>query len=72
MVKQYRDLTEKYRSFRLQPDSVYLSRVIQTLFNKFTKKGKKHLVRHQILKTLTHLRYNLRRPRLYNALLRGL
>lgn len=42
MVKKYRDLTGKYRAFRLQPDALYQSRLIQTLFNKFIKKGKKH------------------------------
>lgn len=70
MVKRYRDLTEKYRSFRLQPDALYQSRFIQTVFNKFTKKGKKALARKHILRALTQFRFNLRRPRTYNALLR--
>ena len=41
MRAKHRELTEKYKAFRLQPDSLYLSRLIQTFFNKFTKKGKK-------------------------------
>lgn len=70
MKKRYRDLTEKYKSFRLQPDSLYLSRIIQTLFNKFTKKGKKALARRHITLALTRFRFSLRRPRTYNALTR--
>jgi ribosomal protein S7 len=70
MVKRYRDLTEKYRSFRLQPDALYQSRIIQTLFNKFTKKGKKAFAKRQILRALAQFRYSLRRPRMYNTLLR--
>jgi len=72
VVKKYRDLTEKYKAFRLQPDAVYQSRVIQTLFNKFTKKGKKAVVRRHILRALTQFRYTLRRPRTYNTLMRTL
>lgn len=72
MVKKYRDLTEKYRSFRLQPDALYQSRTIQTLFNKFTKKGKKALARRQILRALTSFRFSLRRPRVQNTLMRTL
>jgi ribosomal protein S7 len=70
MVKKYRDLTEKYRSFRLQPDAIYQSRLLQTMFNKFTKKGKKALARRHILRALTRFRFSLRRPRTFNALLR--
>jgi ribosomal protein S7 len=70
MKTKYRDLTEKYRSFRLQPDSLYLSRTIQTLLNKFTKKGKKALARRHLLTALSRFRYTLRRPRTFNALTR--
>lgn len=70
MVKKYRDLTEKYRSFRLQPDSQYQSRFIQTIFNKFTKKGKKAVARRHIARALKHFRFSLRRPRLFNLLVR--
>lgn len=70
MVKKYRDLTQKYRSFRLQPDALYQSRIIQTIFNKFTKKGKKTLARRHILKALQQFRFSLRFPRTYNTLLR--
>jgi hypothetical protein len=41
MRAKHRELTEKYKAFRLQPDPLYLSRLIQTFFSKFTKKGKK-------------------------------
>jgi ribosomal protein S7 len=70
MKNRYRDLTEKYRSFRLQPDSLYLSRIIQTLFNKFTKKGKKTIARRHILRALSQFRFTLKRPRTFNALTR--
>lgn len=70
MKTRYRDLTEKYRSFRLQPDSLYLSRIIQTLFNKFTKKGKKTIARRHIVRALSHFRFTLRRPKTFNALTR--
>lgn len=69
MVKKYRDLTEKYKTFRLQPDALYQSRTVQTLFNKFTKRGKKTVVRQHILQALTQMRYTLRRPRTYNILM---
>ena len=40
MVKRYRDLTEKYRSFRLQPDGQYQSRFIQTILINLRKRKK--------------------------------
>lgn len=70
MKTKYRDLTEKYRSFRLKPDSLYLSRTIQTLLNKFTKKGKKALARRHVIMALSQLRYTLKYPRTFNALTR--
>jgi len=70
MVKRYRDVTEKYRSFRLPPEPLYGSRLLQTLFNKFTKKGEKAKARRHIISALIAFRFNLRRPRTYNALLR--
>ena len=70
MKTRYRDLTEKYKAFRLQPDSLYLSRIIQTLFNKFTKKGKKALARRHIMLALSKFRFTLRRPRTFHALTR--
>jgi ribosomal protein S7 len=70
MKTKYRDLTEKYRSFRLQPDALYLSRTIQTLLNKFTKKGKKSLARRHLLTAFSRFRYTLRRPNTFNALTR--
>lgn len=65
-----RDLTEKYKAFRLQPESLFLSRVIQTFFSKFTKKGKKALARRHIYQALTQFRLLLRRPKMYVMLLR--
>jgi ribosomal protein S7 len=70
MVKRYRDLTEKYRSFRLQPDGQYQSRFIQTIFNKFTKKGKKAVARRHLARALKHLRFSVRRPRTFNLIIR--
>jgi ribosomal protein S7 len=70
MRAKHRELTEKYKAFRLQPDSLYLSRLIQTFFNKFTKKGKKALARRHLLTALTQLRFTLRHPQMYYALLR--
>jgi len=70
MKTRYRDLTEKYRSFRLQPDSLYLSRIVQTLFNKFTKKGKKTIARRHIVRALSQFRFTLKRPKTFNALTR--
>jgi ribosomal protein S7 len=70
MVKRYRDLTEKYRSFRLQPDGQYQSRFIQTIFNKFTKKGGKAVARRHITRALKQLRYTVRRPRTHNLIIR--
>jgi ribosomal protein S7 len=69
MRANHRELSEKYKSFRLQPDSLYQSRLIQTFFNKFTKKGKKALARRHIFKALVRFRYLLRRPPLFIALL---
>jgi len=65
-----RDLTEKYKAFRLQPESLFLSRLVQTFFSKFTKKGKKALARRHIYQALTRFRLLLRRPKMYVMLLR--
>ena len=70
MCAKHRELTEKYKAFRLQPDSLYLSRLIQTFFNKFTKKGKKALARRHLFTALTQFRFTLRHPQMYYALLR--
>jgi len=65
-----RDLTEKYKAFRLQPESLFLSRLVQTFFSKFTKKGKKALARRHLYQALTQFRLLLRRPKMYAMLLR--
>lgn len=70
MVTRFREISEKYRAIRLQPDSLFHSRIINTLFNKFIKKGKKATSRRHILRALTRFRYSLRRPRTFNALIR--
>jgi ribosomal protein S7 len=70
MKKRFRDLTEKYKTCRLQPDPLFQSRMMQTLFNKFTKKGKKSLARRHIVKGLAQLRMVYHRPRTSNALTR--
>lgn len=70
MRARHRDLTEKYKSFRLQPDSLYLSRFMQTFFSKFTKKGKKALARRHLYTALAQLRLLLHRPTMYIMLLR--
>lgn len=70
MRARHRELTEKYKAFRLQPDSLFLSRLVQTFFNKFTKKGKKALARRHLQGALVQFRLLLRRPKMYVALLR--
>jgi len=70
MRARKREISEKYKSFRLQPDSLYNSRLIQTFFNKFTKKGKKALARKQLFLALSGYRRSTRRPQLFFALLR--
>jgi ribosomal protein S7 len=70
MKARKREISEKYKSLRLQPDSLYSSRLIQTFFNKFIKKGKKALSRRHILTALTNYRSTIRRPQLFFGLLR--
>jgi ribosomal protein S7 len=70
MLARHREITKKYKSFRLQHDSIYHSRIIQTLFNKFTKKGKKAFARRHILRALSRFRFTFRKPRTYRMLLR--
>lgn len=70
MRARHRDLTEKYKAFRLEPDSLFLSRLVQTFFSKFTKKGKKALARRHLYGALTQFRLLLRRPKMYIMLLR--
>jgi small subunit ribosomal protein S7 len=70
MRARKREISEKYKSFRLQPDSLYSSRLIKTFFNKFIKKGEKALSRKHILSALTRYRSSIRRPQLFFGLLR--
>lgn len=70
MRARKREISEKYKSFRLQPDSLYSSRLIRTFFNKFIKKGKKALSRKHLFTALTQYRRTVRRPQLFFGLLR--
>lgn len=70
MRARKREISEKYKSFRLQPDSFYSSRLIKTFFNKFIKKGKKALSRKHLFTALTQYRRTIRRPQLFFGLLR--
>ena len=70
MRARKREISEKYKSFRLQPDSLYSSRLIRTLLNKFIKQGKKSLSRRHFLVALSQYRRVIRRPQLFFGLLR--
>jgi ribosomal protein S7 len=72
MVARYRDLTHKYRSFRLKPDALYDSLTLQTLFNKFIRRGKKAASRRHLYRALT--RHRLAAPgfSIYHTLFRHL
>lgn len=69
---RHRDLTEKYRSFRLQPDPLYLSRYVSTLFNKFIKQGKKSMARRHLYSAMQQHRFHVRRPTLFYSIIRVL
>jgi ribosomal protein S7 len=64
------EISEKYKALRLLHDSLYQSHVIQTFFNKFTRKGKKALARRQLFAALTSFRLAFRRPSMYFVLTR--
>jgi ribosomal protein S7 len=70
MRARKREISEKYKSFRLQPDSFYSSRLIRTFFNKFIKKGEKALSRKHLFTALTQYRSAIRRPQMFFGLLR--
>lgn len=70
MVKVARHITDKYKTTRSQPDSLYSSRLRQTFFNKFIKKGKKALARRHRLRALTLFRCTYVRTRRYTVLRR--
>lgn len=69
MVKVTRHITDKYKTTRLPPDSVYSSRLRQTFFNKFTKKGKKALARCHRQRALQHFRITYTRTRRFTVLI---
>lgn len=62
MKLRSRDLTEKYKDARLKNDCLYSSRVLNTFFNKFTKKGKKALSFKLLMLTFRSFRFYFRRP----------
>ena len=68
MVRRYRDLTTKYKWIRHKPDTMYSSRSLNTLFNKFIRKGKKAYARKHFLKALETLRYAFQQPRTFNVI----
>lgn len=72
MKARYRDRTAKYKNCRNQPEVLFLSRTLQTFFNKFTKKGKKSLARRHLTKARIELRYSLRNPLARRILQRSL
>jgi ribosomal protein S7 len=56
MVARLRDISEKYRSTRLQNDALFDSLTLQTFFNKFIKRGKKSVSRRHLYMALTRHR----------------
>jgi ribosomal protein S7 len=70
MTRRFNQLTTKYRTFRQPPDAFYQSRILQTFFNKFTKKGKKALARRHVYKACTTFRFHVTRLRLNYVFLR--
>jgi len=70
MRARKREISEKHKSFRLQPDSLYSSRLVQTFFNKFIRKGKKALAKKHLFRALGVYRRSIRHPQLFFALLR--
>jgi len=65
MRPKNKQLSAKYKSFRLQPDAFYGSRLIQTLLNKFIKEGKKAVARRHTYKALMQYRTAVRRPQMF-------
>lgn len=72
MKARFRDLTAKYKHIRHQSEALFLSRTLQTFFNKFTKKGKKALARRHIMRARSQLRLTLQRPVASRVLTRSL
>lgn len=62
MKVRYRDRTAKYKNCRQKPEALFLSRTLQTFFNKFTKKGKKAVARRHIRRAMLELRLLVRTP----------
>jgi ribosomal protein S7 len=70
MRARKREISEKYKSLRLRKDSLYDSRLIQTFFNKFTKKGKKALAKRHLFNALGVYRRSFLHPALFFVLIR--
>ena len=68
MVARYRDISEKYRSARLQPDSIYGSLTVKTIFNKFIRRGKKATANRHLCNALVQHRIYAPEHQIYNTL----
>jgi len=71
MRARHNQLREKYRAFRLPLDPIYQSRLLQTFFNKFNRKGQKLYARRRLFNALRSVRCSLAYPGLYLTLLRA-
>jgi ribosomal protein S7 len=72
MAVPHRDLTEKYRTLRLQPDALYFSRNVRTLLNKFIKQGKRATALSHAYSAMRRYRLNTQRMRVHALLTRAL
>jgi ribosomal protein S7 len=70
MITPFRDLTEKHRSLRHPSDPLYFSRTVRTLFNKFTKRGKKVTTTKHLHNAFIRYRINILRIRSFTFLTR--
>lgn len=70
MKTRVRQISEKYRSHRLGREPFYHSRALQTVFNKFIKRGKKASSRRQIMKALMRFRMSNNGMLFYIAFIR--
>ena len=70
MRARHRDLTAKYRTIRLSPEPLFLSRHLLTFFGKFTKKGKRAVAGRHLRAALIQYRLQFRATKMYILLLR--
>jgi ribosomal protein S7 len=69
MLRNYTQVSNKYRTIRRQPDALFSSRIVQTLLNKFTKTGAKVRARRSISRAFLAYRTAVWKPRVYCAML---